>query len=116
MEIRSSENVLLSVSVAASLCFWGWTWWKNREDQKLMGSSGRFNPVVYHQARSPGSPRTRGAFKKRGCTCKLINTKDDCLQNKQKNKWNGSDEEEIDTDANLIPSSMRSTRHVMLNR
>ncbi|CAI2348515.1 unnamed protein product [Caenorhabditis sp. 36 PRJEB53466] len=116
-EIRGSEHVLLSISVATSALLWGWTFWRNQgEKDEHHKRSIRADSTAFHTIRSPGSPRTREAFKKRGCACKLISARDDCRQNKQKNRWNGSDEEENDTDMNLIPSSMRSKKQVMLNR
>ncbi|CAL2038191.1 unnamed protein product [Caenorhabditis brenneri] len=111
LEIRGPENIILTASVAASLLIWGWTLWKNQ-----IGCPEENSLVTINAIRSPGSPRTRSAFKEKGCTCKMISTLDDCTQNKVRNEWNSSDEEEIDTDVNLIPSSMRSTRQVMLNR
>uniref|UniRef100_A0A8R1IN64 Uncharacterized protein n=1 Tax=Caenorhabditis japonica TaxID=281687 RepID=A0A8R1IN64_CAEJA len=66
--------------------------------------------------RSPTTPRTRAAFKKRPCTCKLVTVRDDCRQDKKKNKWISSDEEETDTDKNLIPTTMKQKQQMILNR
>lgn len=80
MEIRSSEKVVLSLSVVASLVYWGWTWWRNQNGTDVKQVSNRRNPNIFHMVRSPGSPRTRDAHKNRGCTCKMISTKDDCQE------------------------------------